>query len=69
LLNSTNPILIQYTGFPSITMATGTIRNFLIINGINATAPSGIFDIKATAQRISSSDLDVTLSTKYIQNT
>jgi len=34
-------------------MATGTIRNFLIINGINATAPSGIFDIKATAQRIS----------------
>lgn len=67
LLNITAPIITDYQLSP-ITFGTGTINNFLIINGLNVTSISGKLDLKAAALRTSSTGLRLNISTTCTTN-
>lgn len=67
MLNITVPIITEYQLSP-ITFGTGTINNFLIINGLNVTSISGKLDLKATALRTSSTGLRLNISTTCTTN-
>jgi hypothetical protein len=62
-LNSTNSISALY-GLPTTNIATGTPRAFLITNGWNMTLPAdGCFDTSSTGTFITSTTLELTIST------
>jgi hypothetical protein len=65
-LAASSPINVNY-GLPTISM-TGTVRNFLIITGMNVTTSDSTnqLDISGTATRTTSTTLKLTITTTLI---